>query len=118
LFDLGTGCIIAVMCPFDGTYPSSSSRPWFDWSWPLGAPLFPCWVAGALLLFPLYPCHFASACLLSAASYSFKNVVQSFIACLDTHFPSTNAEWIWHGPLSISSGDGLYSLDSLGWNFL
>jgi hypothetical protein len=25
LFDLGTGCIIAVMCPLDGTYPSSSS---------------------------------------------------------------------------------------------
>jgi hypothetical protein len=56
--------------------------------------------------------------LLSAASCSFKNVVQSFIACQDTRFPLTNAEWIWHGPLSISSGDGLYSLDSLGWNFL
>jgi hypothetical protein len=50
-------------------------------------------------VFPSYPCHFASACLLSAASCNFKNVVQSFIACLDTHFPSTNAEWIWHGPV-------------------
>jgi hypothetical protein len=29
LFDLGIGCIIAVMCPLDGTYPSSSSCPWF-----------------------------------------------------------------------------------------
>jgi hypothetical protein len=29
LFDLGTGCIIAVMCPLDGTYLSSSLRPWF-----------------------------------------------------------------------------------------
>jgi hypothetical protein len=118
LFDLGTGCIIVVMCPLDGTYPSSSSRPWFDWSWLLGAPLFPCWVIGALLVFPSYPCRFASAYLLSAASCNFKNVAQSFIACLDTRFPSTNAEWIWHGLLSISSGDGLYSLDSLGWNFL
>jgi hypothetical protein len=32
LFDLGTSCIIAVMCHLDGTYPSSSSRPWFGWS--------------------------------------------------------------------------------------
>jgi hypothetical protein len=69
-------------------------------------------------VFPSYPWRFALACLLSAASCSFKNVVQSFIACLDTHFPSMNAEWIWHGSLSISSGDGLYSLDSLGGNFL
>jgi hypothetical protein len=29
LFDFGTGCINAVMCPLDGTYPPSSSRPWF-----------------------------------------------------------------------------------------
>jgi hypothetical protein len=27
LFNLGTGCIIAVMCPLDRTYPLSSSRP-------------------------------------------------------------------------------------------
>jgi hypothetical protein len=50
------------------------------------------------------------ACLLIAASWSFKNIVQSFIACLDTCFPSTNTECMWHGPFSISSGDGLYSL--------
>jgi hypothetical protein len=30
LFNLGTGYIIAAMCPLDGIYPSSSSRPWFD----------------------------------------------------------------------------------------
>jgi hypothetical protein len=64
-------------------------------------------------VFPSYPCHFALACLFSAASCSFKNVVQSFIACLDTRFPSTNAVCMSHGPFSISSGDGLYSLDSL-----
>jgi hypothetical protein len=34
LFDLDTGCIIAVMCPLDGTYPPSSSRPWLGWSCP------------------------------------------------------------------------------------
>jgi hypothetical protein len=56
-------------------------------------------------VFPSYPCLFASACLFSAASWSFKNVVQSFIACLDTRFPSRNAECMWHGPFSISSGD-------------
>jgi hypothetical protein len=32
--------------------------------------------------------------LFIAASCSFKNVVQSFIVCLDTHFPSMNAECI------------------------
>jgi hypothetical protein len=69
-------------------------------------------------VFPSYPCLLASTCLRIAASWSFKNVVQSFIACLDTLFPSTNAECIWHGPLSMSSGDGLYSRDSFDWNFL
>jgi hypothetical protein len=64
-------------------------------------------------VFPSYPCLFASACLLIAASWSLKNIVQSFIACLDTRFPLTNAECIWHGPFSISSSDGLYSLGSL-----
>jgi hypothetical protein len=34
LFDLGTGCIIAVMCLLDGTYPSSSLCPSFVWSCP------------------------------------------------------------------------------------
>jgi hypothetical protein len=63
-------------------------------------------------VFPLYPCPFALACLLIAASWSFKNIVQSFIACLDTRFPSTNVECIWHGLFSISSSDGLYSLGS------
>jgi hypothetical protein len=32
LFDFGTGCIIAVMCPLDGTYPPLLSCPWFGWS--------------------------------------------------------------------------------------
>jgi hypothetical protein len=32
LFDFGTGCIIAVMCPLDGTYPPLLSRPWFGCS--------------------------------------------------------------------------------------
>jgi hypothetical protein len=27
LFDFGTGCIIAVMCPLDGIYPPSLSFP-------------------------------------------------------------------------------------------
>jgi hypothetical protein len=69
-------------------------------------------------LLPSNPCRLASVCLFRAASCSFKNVVQSFIVCLDTRFPSTNAECIWQGPLSISSGDGLYSLGSLVGNFL
>jgi hypothetical protein len=69
-------------------------------------------------LFPSYPCRFASVFLFSAASCSFRNVVQSFIVCLDTRFPSTNAECIWQGPFNMSSGDGLYSLDSLAGNFL
>jgi hypothetical protein len=69
-------------------------------------------------VFPSYPCLFASACLLSAASWSFKNVVQSFIACLDTRFPLANTECMWHGPFNISSGDGLYSLGSFVWIFL
>jgi hypothetical protein len=60
-------------------------------------------------MFPSYPCLIALACLLIAASWSFKNVFQSFIASLDTLFPSTNAECIWHGPFNISSGDGWYS---------
>jgi hypothetical protein len=64
-------------------------------------------------VFPLYPYLFALACLLTATSWSFKNVLQSFIACLDTLFPTTNAKCIWHGPFSISSGDGLYSRGSL-----
>jgi hypothetical protein len=68
LFNFGTGCIIAMMCPLDGTYPLSLSCPWFGWSWPWGTPLFPCWLAGALFVFPSYPCLFASACLFSAAS--------------------------------------------------
>jgi hypothetical protein len=34
LFDLGTGYIIAVICPLDGMYPPSSSRPWLGWSCP------------------------------------------------------------------------------------
>jgi hypothetical protein len=117
LFALGTGCIIVVMCPLDGTYPSSSSCPWFGWSYPWGAPLFPCWFVGGLLL-PSYPYHLDLICLFNAASCSFKNIVQSFIACMDTRFPSTNAECIWQGPFSMSSGDGLYSLDSLVGNFL
>jgi hypothetical protein len=101
LFDFGTGCIIAVMCPLDGTYPPSLSHPWFGCSWSWGAPLFPYWLVGVLFLFPLYPCLFALACLLIIASWSFKNVVQSFIACLDTCFPSTNMECMWHGDTSI-----------------
>jgi hypothetical protein len=81
--------------------------------------LFAYWVVvGALFVFPSYPCLFASACLLTAASWSFKNVLQSFIVCLDTLFPSTNAKCIWHGPFSISSGDGLYSRASLVWDLL
>jgi hypothetical protein len=35
--------------------------------------------------------------------------LQSFIRCLDTLFPSMNMECMWHGPFSMSSGDGLYS---------
>jgi hypothetical protein len=31
LFDFGTGCIIAVMCPLDGIYPPSLSCPWLGW---------------------------------------------------------------------------------------
>jgi hypothetical protein len=46
------------------------------------------------LLLPSNPCHLALVCLFSATSYSFKNVAQSFIACLDTRFPSTNTECI------------------------
>jgi hypothetical protein len=68
-------------------------------------------------VFPSYPCLFASTCLRIATSCSFKNIVQSFIACLDTLFLSTNAECIWHGPFSISSGDGLYSRGSFPRNF-
>jgi hypothetical protein len=34
LFDLGTSCIIAEMCPLDGIYPSSLSCPWFGWFCP------------------------------------------------------------------------------------
>jgi hypothetical protein len=31
LFDFGTGCIIAVMCPLDGIYLPSLSCPWLGW---------------------------------------------------------------------------------------
>jgi hypothetical protein len=119
LFDFGMGCIIAVMCPLDGIYPPSLSFPWLGWFWPCAAPLFACWFdEGVLFVLSLQPCLLASACLFPAASYSFRNVLQSFIACMDTLFPSTNAKCIWHGPFSISSGDGLYSLGPLDWNLL
>jgi hypothetical protein len=64
-------------------------------------------------MFPSYPCILALDCLYPTASCSLMNVLQSFIACRDTLLPSTYALFMWHGPLSISSGDWLYSLEPL-----
>jgi hypothetical protein len=69
LFEFGTGCIIAIICPLDGIYPPSLSFPWLGWFWPCEAPLFVCWIdGGALFVFPSYPCLLALAYLLNATS--------------------------------------------------
>jgi hypothetical protein len=92
LCDFGTGYIIAVMCPLDGMYPPSLLFPWFGWLCPCTAPLVAWWLAGgALFVFPSKPCLLALAYLFPATSWSFKNVLQSFIACRDTLLPSMNA---------------------------